>query len=363
VRGDDFESVLLKKLSPLGRLPSLEEVAALFHFLASDESAFLTGLALPMDGGLSAGPSRSVIESLGAMAGDRVNIEGKEAEANRGAPVFGGSHDFSLAGKVAVVTGAASGLGQATARRFLRAGAKVVFADIKEAGEAEGAGSIYARTDVSKEEQVKQLMAKAVSEFGRLDIVVNNAGIEGKDQEVKDIEEEELNLVLDTNLKSVVWGIKHAAPLMSAGGSIMSTSSYAGLFGTPLYGNYIMSKAGIIGLTRKAALELSPRGIRVNCICPGTMDTPMIYIADKAADVELKLSKKLHPLGRLGKPEEAAALYHYLASDESGSITGQAIPLDGGMSAGPSLSVVAPLYAMTVLRLMPLIDLLVKWFK
>ncbi len=318
-----------------GRADASAEIAALSHFLADDDSSFITGIAVPAAPGM--------------------------AVAKNSSPA---SPDFSLQGKVAVVTGAASGLGKATALRFAKAGAKVAIADISDGDAvAKAAGGIFVKTDVSDEEQVRTLLEKTVSSFGGLDILVNNAGIEGKDQEIKDIEPEELEHVLSNNFKSAAYGIRHAVPLMKHGGAILSTASYAGLFGTPMYGNYIMSKAGIIGLTRQAAAELKDQNIRVNCICPGTMDTPMIYKSDQASAVELALAKKLQPLGRLGQPEDAAALFHFLASDEGAFLTGQALPLDGGMSAGPGYGVVGPLYALTLLRLMPLIDLLVKWFK
>ncbi len=250
---------------------------------------------------------------------------------------------FSLEGKVAVVTGAASGLGKATALRFARAGARVVLADINDASEvAEEAGGIYVQTDVSREEQVRKMLQRAVDEYGKLTTVVNNAGVNGEALTVDAITEEALHQCIDVNLKGVLWGIKHAVPLIEDGGSIMNTSSYAGLFGTPTYGAYVISKAAIIGLTRTAALELAPRGVRVNCICPGTADTPMSYV--EGAEIELKLASMLQPLGRLAQPEEIAALYHFLASDESAFITGVAIPIDGGMSAGPSLGVIGPLY-------------------
>jgi len=250
---------------------------------------------------------------------------------------------FSLDGKVAVITGAASGLGKATALRFARAGAKVVLADITDAEEvAAEAGGIYVKTDVSREEQVEELMQAAVSEYGKLTTVVNNAGIGGQMGTLDSITREGIDEALDINFKGVLWGIKHAAPLIADGGSIMNTASYAGLYGTPTYGCYVASKAAIIAITKTAALELAPRWIRVNCICPGTADTPMAYI--EGAEVELKLSCMLQPLGRLVQPEEVAALYHFLASDDCSMVSGVAIPIDGGMTAGPGLGVIGPLY-------------------
>ncbi len=250
---------------------------------------------------------------------------------------------FSLEGKVAVVTGAASGLGKATALRFAKAGARVVLADIADASEvATQAGGMYVRTDVSREDEVKRLMEAAVSAYGKLTTVVNNAGIGGQMGTVDSITQEGIDEALGINFKGVLWGIKHAAPLIEDGGSIMNTASYAGLFGTPTYGCYVASKAAIIAITKTAALELAPRGIRVNCICPGTADTPMAYV--EGAEIELKLACMLQPLGRLVQPEEVAALYHFLACDDCSMLTGLAIPIDGGMTAGPSLGVIMPLY-------------------
>jgi 3alpha(or 20beta)-hydroxysteroid dehydrogenase len=259
---------------------------------------------------------------------------------------------FSLAGKVAVVTGGASGIGEATARRFAQAGAKVVIGDLDDASVlAKEIGGIALRADVSREGDVENLLESAVRQFGRLDVVVNNAGV-GSGAFLASLTEQELDANLSVNLKGVVWGIKHAAPRIAAGGSIMSTSSLAGLMGTPSYGAYVASKAAIIGITKTAALELAPRGIRVNCVCPGTIDTPMSR-SDEAG-VEYRLAGLLHPLGRMGRPEEVAALFHFLASDESAFITGQAIAIDGGMSAGPSLGVIGPLYQMVAGEKLPI---------
>jgi 3alpha(or 20beta)-hydroxysteroid dehydrogenase len=251
---------------------------------------------------------------------------------------------FSLAGKVAVVTGGASGIGAATARRFAQADAKVVIGDIADAGPvAKETGGLAVRADVSREADVENLLESALREFGRLDVVVNNAGI-GAGGFLAALTEQELDATLSVNLKGVIWGIKHAAPRIADGGSIMSTASLAGLIGTPSYGAYVASKAGVIGITKTAALELAPRGIRVNCVCPGTIDTPMA--TGNEEDVEYRLANLLHPLGRMGHAEEVAALFHFLASDDSAFITGQAIAIDGGMSAGPSMGVIGPLYQM-----------------
>lgn len=248
---------------------------------------------------------------------------------------------FSLKDKVAVITGGASGIGRATALRFSQAGAKVVLGDIQEGSEvARQAGGIFVKTDVSKEGQVQALIEAAVSEYGRLNIVVNNAGI-GEGNEIKDISEAELDRILNVNTKGVLWGMKHAVPHISDGGSIINTASYAGVAAFPSYGSYTASKCAVIGFTKTAALELAPRGIRVNAVCPGTIDTPINE--GPMAEVELALATHVHPLRRLGQPEEVAALFHFLASDESAFITGTAIPIDGGLSAGIGLGIVEPM--------------------
>jgi 3alpha(or 20beta)-hydroxysteroid dehydrogenase len=253
---------------------------------------------------------------------------------------------FSLAGKMAVVTGGASGIGEATARRFARAGARVVIGDVADAGRvAKETDGLYVRTDVSREEEVESLLESALRELGRLDVVVNNAGI-GAGTFLAGLPEEDLDANLNVNLKGVIWGIKHAAPRIADGGSIMNTASLAGLIGTPSYGAYVASKAGVIGITKTAALELAPRRIRVNCVCPATIDTPMG--GEASGSVEYRLSGVMHPLGRMGRPEEVAALFHFLAADESAFITGQAIAIDGGMSAGPGLGMIGALYEQVV---------------
>jgi len=249
---------------------------------------------------------------------------------------------FPMKDKVAVITGGASGIGKATALRFSKAGARVVLADIHEAADevAKQAGGIFVKTDVSKEEQVKALMEAAVSEYGKLDIVVNNAGI-GLGNELQDLPEEEFDRIMAVNAKGVLWGIKHAAPRISDGGSIINTSSYAGIFAFPSYGAYAASKYAVVGLTRTAALELAPRRIRVNTVCPGTIDTPINE--GPTGETELLLATYMAPVGRIGQPEEVAALFHFLASDESAFITGVAIPIDGGLSAGVGLGMIEPM--------------------
>ena len=251
---------------------------------------------------------------------------------------------FSLEGKIAVVTGGASGIGLATVKRFAEAGANVVIADITESSKlAKEVNGLYVKTDVTKEDQVKALMDKAAETYGRIDIVINNAGGgEGSGPNfVPYLPAEDFDSGYRLNLMSVVFGIKHSVEYMIDGGSIVSTASVAGYQGAPTYAPYVASKAAVIGVTRTAALELAARNIRVNCVCPGTVDTPMAHSDEGQA--ELKIAAMMMPLGRLCKPEEVAALFHFLCADDCPFISGQAICIDGGMTAGISMGLVLPL--------------------
>jgi len=251
---------------------------------------------------------------------------------------------FELTDKVAVITGATSGIGEATARRFAAAGARVVVAGRRDARAlADELDGLYVQTDVCREDQVAALMAVAVDQYGKLDIVVNNAGA-GVGNEIGGVSEDEFDEAMATNAKGVLWGIKHAAPCMADGGAIINTSSYAGIAGFPTYGAYAASKHAAVGLTRTAALELAPRGIRVNAVCPGTIATAIMD--DPSLDMEMIIARQMAPLGRVGEAQEVAALNHFLASDESAFITGAVIPIDGGISAGIGLGIIEPLLEM-----------------
>lgn len=251
---------------------------------------------------------------------------------------------FSLEGKVAVVTGGASGIGLATVKRFAKAGAKVVMADITDATAlAKEVGCLFIKTDVTNEGQVKTLMDETAQRYGRIDSVINNAGGgEGEGPNfIRELPARDFESGYKLNLMSVVFGIKHSVDHMTNGGSIVSTASVAGFQGTATYGPYVASKAAVIGITKTAAIELAPRNIRVNCVCPGTVDTPMAYTDGGGA--ELKIAKMMMPLGRLCKAEEVAALFHFLCADDCSFISGQAICIDGGMTAGLSMGLVMPL--------------------
>jgi len=277
-----------------------------------------------------------------------------------------------LEGKVAVVTGGASGMGLATVERFAAEGARVVFCDIapadakaladrlgdtkgrlhhsrREVGgpndgwtiaERMGPATRFVPADVTDPEQLAEVLEAAVSTFGGLDVMYNNAGIGGPEGSVVDGADDVWDRVVEVDLKAVWRGIKLAAPHMAArgGGSIISTASLAGLLGFPGLGAYSAAKAGVIGLTRVAAVELAPQFVRVNCICPGGVVTPILYdnpMRDEPVDPDMlrQLMAVAQPIPRAGEAADIANAALWLASDESSFVTGQAIVVDGGLSA------------------------------
>lgn len=249
-------------------------------------------------------------------------------------------HMFSLETKVAVVTGGGSGIGLAAVRRLADAGAAVVVADTVPqdtlAGEIDG---LFVTTDVADDRQVAELMEATVRRFGTIDIVVNNAGIAlpETDDDIATVDDDTYRRLYEVNALGVAHGIKQAAPRMPSGGSIVNVASLAGVIGFPGFPAYAMSKAGVIAVTRAAALQLASRGIRVNVVCPGFVDTPM---ADSDQVDYGRLSEAVVPLGRLVRPQEVAAAIHFLASDDAAAITGQIMNVGGGLSAGVSAQVV-----------------------
>ncbi len=254
-----------------------------------------------------------------------------------------GQRPLRLAGKVAIVTGGGSGIGRASALLFSREGATVVVADWEEEGGsgavkeivASGGRAIFAKTDVSKEDDVRNMIAAAVRTYGRLDVLFNNAGIEGEMGVLTGDHSLELwNRVIAVNLTGTFLGCRYAIPemLKGGGGSIVNNASVAGLVGFAGIPAYCASKGGVVQLTRTAALEYATQGIRVNCLCPGVIDTPMVRRA--APDETARAAfAQLQPVGRMGQPEEVAALALFLASDEASFVTGAAIPVDGGFVA------------------------------
>lgn len=233
---------------------------------------------------------------------------------------------FSLEGKVAIVTGASSGIGRAVARRFRAAGAQVLGVDL-----VAGEEPIFP-ADVSVESEVAAAWDEAVRLYGRLDIVVNNAGIQPLGVDFASLTEQLLNRTFAVNVNGVAFGIKHAARLMGEGGRIINTGSFVGMLGVPSGTAYATSKAAVIHLTKLAAVELASKGITVNCVCPGTVLTPAV--TDIPDNPEIAFVEKRTPLGRLAEPDEIAAAFQFLASNEASYVTGAVLPVDGGISAG-----------------------------
>lgn len=244
---------------------------------------------------------------------------------------------FTLKDKVAVITGGTSGIGLEAAKRFLSAGAKVVISGRKDGTAlADEIGASFVQVDVSNEDSVRNLMEKTHELHGKLDIIVNNAGANFGYNVLMDTDIADFDKNFNINTKGVVFGIKHGVPLMNDGGSIINVSSVAGLQGVAYLAPYVASKWAVVGITRTAAVELGDRGIRVNVICPTSVNTPMANTPD--GQPQLRMERKAVPLARIAEPEEIAALIHFLASPDCNFINGQAIAADGGFTAGMSIT-------------------------
>ena len=227
-----------------------------------------------------------------------------------------------------MVTGGSSGIGRAIARRFQEAGARVLVADRQATEDAID----FCETDVSREEEVEGMLSAARDRFGKVDILVNNAGIQPLGVGFAALSAPLLERTFAVNVYGVAFGIKHAARWLADGGRVINTASFVGMLGTPGTAAYASSKAAVIHLTRLGAIELAPRRITVNAISPGTIRTPAVTGIDD--NPEIPFIEKRTPLGRLGEPDEVAALCQFLASDEAAYITGQNIAIDGGLTAG-----------------------------
>lgn len=249
-----------------------------------------------------------------------------------------------LDGKVAMITGAARGIGAAAARLFAAEGAKVMLADVlaeplaKLAGEI-GASAATCPTDVTDEAAVKKLVSATVERFGKVDVALLNAGIEGLVKPFEDYPTEMFDKVMAVNVRGVWLGLKYTMPAMAAagGGSIVITSSTSGIRATPNLAPYTASKHAVIGLMRSAALEGAPSKVRVNTVNPSPIDTPMIHSLEAMRGMAGRNDQPMAqgtPLGRYGTPEEVARLMLFLASDESSFCTGGVYMVDGGVSAG-----------------------------
>lgn len=257
--------------------------------------------------------------------------------------------------RTAVITGGASGLGEATARLFVEQGARVVIADVQdERGEALarelGEGSLYQRTDVSQESDIAAVVDLAVSEFGRLDAMFNNAGIVGAVGPIDETPAEEYDATMAILLRGVFLGMKHAARVMKPrrSGSILCTSSIAGLQGGLGPHVYATAKAALVGLTRNVAAELVHFNVRVNCIAPGNMATPMVADVmsgdpDAVGAAADSLATYSPIKGRAGLATDIAHAALWLSSDDSGYVTGQTLAVDGGLTVGTA-NAIPPLF-------------------
>lgn len=242
-------------------------------------------------------------------------------------------------GKVALVTGGSAGMGQATAIAFAEAGARVVIADLEPAEETAarirkfGGECLFVRTDVSRSDEVKALVQKTMETYGRLDCAVNNAAIETQ-KDFLDFTEADWDRTIDVNLKGVWLCMMNELPPMLAqgGGAIVNIASVAGLIGFPMHGPYVASKHGVVGLSKAASLEFARRGVRVNTVCPGTIDTPMLAKANVRNPENTNMAIAMTPIGRLGRSEEVAAASLWLCSGKASFVTGITMSVDGGWS-------------------------------
>jgi NAD(P)-dependent dehydrogenase (short-subunit alcohol dehydrogenase family) len=246
-----------------------------------------------------------------------------------------------LKNKVVLITGGGSGIGRAACLLFAREGAKVVVADYVEEGGNEtvrqittaGGEAAFVQADVSKSSDVQNMIATTVKTYGRVDVLFNNAGIEGPSAKIANYKEEDWDRVIAIDLTAVYLGMKYVIPemLKQGGGVIISTASIAGLVGFQGSGAYAAAKAGVINMTRMVAMEYADKNIRVNCICPGIIETPMVdrVMGNRPREGVVKAE----PIGRLGKPEDIANAALFLACDESSFATGAPFIIDGGYVA------------------------------
>jgi NAD(P)-dependent dehydrogenase (short-subunit alcohol dehydrogenase family) len=249
----------------------------------------------------------------------------------------------AFSNRVALVTGAASGIGQATAEAFAQAGAALMLADVNEAAGASlaqalrdgGSRAVFHRCDVAREADVAGLIGRTRVEFGRLDCAFNGAGIASGRYSVTSCSRDLWDRVIGINLTGVWLCMKHQIPLMleGGGGAIVNAASIAGLVALPNAASYIAAKHGVIGLTKSAALDYATRNLRVNAVCPGVIDTPMVQNSGAVTPAGREALAAGHPMKRLGTPQEIAAAVLFLCGDGAGFITGHALAADGGWVA------------------------------
>ncbi|MCD4712663.1 MAG: SDR family oxidoreductase [Clostridiales bacterium] len=245
--------------------------------------------------------------------------------------------------KVVLITGASGGIGTQVVKRFASEGAKIVLVGRTKEKLEKTAKDLELKSDaflivagdVTKESDVENYVTKTKEHFGRIDVFVNNAGIESKFESIMETDSDAMSKVLDVNLKGVYFGLKHVLKVMTSQkfGSIINTSSVAGLIGFPNMAPYVASKHAVIGLTKTAALEVASYNVRVNAICPAPVDTQMMEDIEEAGGMSREDFASAVPLGRYAKPEEIASLIAFLASDDASYITGSAYPIDGAMTS------------------------------
>ncbi len=248
-----------------------------------------------------------------------------------------------LSGKIAVITGAASGIGRGSALVFAKHGAKVAVADVNVQGGEEtvelvrqaGGEAFFIQADVSNKEQTVAMVGKVVERWGRLDCALNNAGIDGSMGATADCTEENWQNIIAVNLTGVFLCMKYEIQQMlkQGGGAIVNIASVAGLVGYPGLPAYVASKHGVVGLTKNAAIEYAKQGIRVNAVCPGAIRTPMLEDAIRQGLIPEDQLASVAPIGRLGLPEEIGEAAAWLCSEKSSFMMGQAVPVDGGWVA------------------------------
>jgi len=255
--------------------------------------------------------------------------------------MMGYSMAETMTGKVALVTGAGSGIGRAIALAFAKEGAHVAVADVDSGGGAEtvsevkklGSKGIFINCDVSKKAEVRAMVEATVTEFGRLDFACNNAGIhEPMPESLTELDEDLWDRIMAVNLKGVLFCMKCEVPQMQKQGNgvIVNIASLAGLISEPDAYSYTASKHAVMGLTKVAATEYAKTGIRINAVCPAVINTPLFA---SAPDKVRQMFERIHPVGRFGEPEEVAGAVMWLCSDLAGFVTGTGVVIDGGISA------------------------------
>lgn len=243
---------------------------------------------------------------------------------------------FQLKDKVIIIIGGTSGIGDAIAHRLLQAEARLVIAGLNATEpELQKLDALYIHVDVTDDYSLSELMAIAFERYGRIDVLINCAGSTNGYSTIMESKKAEYDDNYSVNALGTALAIKHAVPYMPKGSSIINIASAAGTQGVPYLGALAASKWAVLGITKTAALELGAKRIRVNAVCPTSVDTPRAHAA--GGEPQLRMEQKAIPLGRIAQPEEVAAVVHFLASEDSSFVNGQSIGVDGGFNAGMSI--------------------------